>query len=172
MVPVVVLDEVSLQCIPGITTNAVDTATLLVEAIRDLESSLWENYQLPLQVLSSYQDVDQLVPESNSEVHVHVCDLGPADNAMGYGPYSYFHQNEKNYKVHSWNCRLRDEPWQQLEHLSDQHPEYAAVFTDRTTPQLPLQVPAAKENNNSEMPISSVVPSVEEIVQKLKIHQS
>ena len=133
VVPVVVLE--SFSNIPGSKVHAFETASLLHHALQDLHTSLQQHYQLQLQVVPSYSHIQTMGPN----VHIHVCDLGPADNAMGYGAYSYF-QNMDTQMIYPWTCRLREEPWQTLEHLSVEHPTYASQYI-QNEPQRPLARP-------------------------------
>jgi pimeloyl-ACP methyl ester carboxylesterase len=138
VLPIVVLESFS-NNIPGSTAHPLDTATLLHHALLDLHESLETNYQLQLQVVSSYDDVKKMA----ANPRIHVCDLGPADNAMGYGAYSYFHN--RDVQVHAWTCRLREEPWQTPQHVSDDHPTYASQHA-QNEPQPPLPRPPPKQD--------------------------
>jgi pimeloyl-ACP methyl ester carboxylesterase len=159
VVPVIVLE--SFSNIPGSTVHPLDTATLLHHALQDLQESLEKNYQLQLQVLSRFNEVKDMGDIQT----IHVCDLGPADNAMGYGAYSYF-QNQK-VKVHAWTCRLREEPWQTPQHVSDDHPTYVSQHAQKE-PQSPLPRPSPKEettlNGTTESSSSSSLPSPQDLV--------
>ena len=88
---------------------------------------------------------------TTSSICIHACDLGPADEEMAYGPHAQLvqqHQtrpaaatNDKTTTtisiggteatLHSWTCRLRDEPWTVALQQSDssafpnQYPTYA-----------------------------------------------
>jgi hypothetical protein len=57
-----------------------------------------------------YYSVDSSAREPllSENVHIHVCDLDPIDNSLGYGPLSLLADQPNE---HAWNKRLRDEPW-------------------------------------------------------------
>ena len=140
--PVVLLDPSMLQCIPGATCFTYDTACMLHYALVDLEASLHAQLGLELQVVSSIDEMYAMFDNNDtSNVHVHVCDLGPADNAMGYGPYSVLSQTlEEKVEIHAWTCRLREEPWKQLETLTDLYPTYEQVFVHKEDAQFPTKI--------------------------------
>ena len=155
VVPVVVLE--SFSNIPGSKVHAFETATLLHHALQDLHTSLQQHYQLQLQVVPSYSHVQTMGPN----VHIHVCDLGPADNAMGYGAYSYFQNTDT--QIYPWTCRLREEPWQTPEHLSAEHPTYASQYTQKE-PQRPLPRPQQETNGTPTKSWSQLPLSLQELV--------
>lgn len=168
-VPVVVLDKNMLQNIPGATAYTYDTAAMIHHALSDLERSLHDKFGLTLKVLDTVDELVKLNTGNNEEqLHVHVCDLGPADNDMGYGPYSaleHVSEESDNVKLHAWNCRLRNEPWETLETLTDLHPEYAKEFLGKE-PQIPSRI-ITHQSETQQKSFSSSIPSIEALVELL-----
>jgi hypothetical protein len=162
--PVVLLDPTILECIPGATCYTYDTAYMLHSALKDLERSLYSQFGLDLQVVSSVDEI--LSNHQSSDLHVHVCNLGPADNGMGYSPYSVLydkHNTHDNVQIHAWTCRLREEPWSYLETLTDLYPKYKQKYVDKQDAQLPSKI-MVEHHNSEKSTFTSSIPSIETLI--------
>ena len=193
VVPLVVLDPQAMLRIPGARSHPMDTAHLVAEAIRDLQSSLRTNLGLELSVatqplphvlqqlsLSFHNDKQQ---QQQALINVYVCDLDHVDQAMGYGPYAQILQSndqyaammEKNIRILPWTCHLREEPWkaQQGGTMTDSYPEYAKQYVaTNQNPILPIDattMTTATENDNVSLgPLfGNTIPSGEELANLL-----
>ena len=142
VLPLFVLDNNSfLKNVPGAVAHTVDTASLLAKALEELDASLRELHPaLALHtVMTDETDgegssrssmtatiqeyVASLLAASSSDastddtpVTVHVCDLGPVDNEMGYGALGQLQQQDEsstnnNLQIVTWDNHLRD--WSQ-----------------------------------------------------------
>jgi pimeloyl-ACP methyl ester carboxylesterase len=63
---------------------------------------------------------------------VHVCDLGLVDNSFGYGALSLLEEGDARYEIVTWNNHLRKEPWQNLENLPNEYPDYVRTYKSVT----------------------------------------
>jgi pimeloyl-ACP methyl ester carboxylesterase len=86
---------------------------------------------------------------------VHACDLGPADNEMGYGPYTYLESSralrksshngggvdQPTIRIRKWHNDLRKTPWEQLGNLPDRFPSYESKYCEGSAPAAPVSVP-------------------------------
>ena len=154
ILPLVVLDDATLSNLPGVVTHSMDISDMLHHALTDLRQQLEREYQLPLYVIfdsienennySSLLDalnrgvIQPLIDEessflsSSSRIRIHMCDLGRADNRMGYAPYGSLLKNkglDGNGRVYvkPWSCPLWDFPWEDVKSLPDSYPEFAQL---------------------------------------------
>jgi hypothetical protein len=175
ILPLVVLDDASVGNLAGAVAHSIDTANMLVQALTDLKQELAQELNLPLHVLfrSDYDAVSQtainksnnsisktvlqhvirpLLEQSSksglsstSTINIHVCDLGPADNRMGYGPYGNWMRMmdnstqktcttdtiDANVQVTPWSCPLWADPWEQVDTLPNSYPTFAQRYKTR-----------------------------------------
>jgi hypothetical protein len=174
ILPLVVLDDASLANLPGAVAHSIDTANMLVQALTDLKQGLAQQWHLPLHVVfrSDSDAVPQasinissnnsntvlqhvigpLLEQSSesglsstSKINIHVCDLGPADNRMGYGPYGnwmrMYTSSRKTWtttntigadvQMTPWSCPLWADPWEQVDTLPNSYPIFAERFKTR-----------------------------------------
>ena len=149
VLPLFLLDSDTLSKIPGGASHVLDTEMMLASAISSLATRLKEDVGLDLHVYSRGQSFDEsmdnvlrLVKENASSasgakmelqhVTINVCDLGDADNGMGYGPYAHLqdctvldNDSAVSINVKPWDCSLRTEPWTDLhaDYLDEQNRE-------------------------------------------------
>eukprot|EP00562_Extubocellulus_spinifer_P015082 CAMPEP_0178571782 /NCGR_PEP_ID=MMETSP0697-20121206/17846_1 /TAXON_ID=265572 /ORGANISM="Extubocellulus spinifer, Strain CCMP396" /LENGTH=826 /DNA_ID=CAMNT_0020206413 /DNA_START=169 /DNA_END=2649 /DNA_ORIENTATION=+ len=159
VLPLLLLDSDTLSKIPGGASHVLDTEMMLASAISSLATRLKEDVGLDLHVYSRGQSFDEsmdnalrLVKENASGsaitgITINVCDLGDADNDMGYGPYAHLQDctvldnddSAISISVKPWDCSLRTEPWTDLHddyHLDEQKRE------TQSKSKFPTQYPA------------------------------
>lgn len=174
ILPICFLSDDQLKSLPNAISHTADTAGILAAALQDLEQSLLRDYGLSLQVqltgkTSVSQALVQLVSDytSDSDIRVHVLDLGDADNAMGYGslgalqngrasdtteeavaaglPDHHMFGLPAHMEVETWTSHLRKEPWTTGNRLPDKYTEYEAVYALQSKPpEKPLVMPTKK----------------------------
>ena len=178
ILPLVILDDACLSSIPGIVSHTIDTASMLVAALEDLHFGLKSQLGLDLQIISPSQQsslaetLEQVLKKvangyAASNIHVHVHDLGDADNGMGYSPYSQLQQIDRSnpFEIVPWTANLRSKPWATTDSLPDLYPEFASKFaTD--APALPIAIPKTS-GIESALIVNSNMPTAEEITERL-----
>jgi pimeloyl-ACP methyl ester carboxylesterase len=191
VVPVFVLSGRMLASLPGAVAHTLDTARIVHEALGSLDRQLRNEFGTPLHILRVGDDDDNgglenlpqtlikaLAFESNGggaalpgRINVHVCDLGPVDNAMGYGPYSYLPTNDDRINVVPWNDSLRSEPWKRVDRLPDRYPDYESTYCSGSTPIRPVSlrdIPSPNGRTMRTLSGSTGVPSFEEFLELVR----
>jgi len=167
VLPLVVLDTASIVNIPGIIAHTEDTASMIAEAIKDLQMGL-AKLNLPLyvdigsdSVLSGLTNLVQSHLGNVSNVNVHVCDHGMVDNGMGYSPMSGLQNEElpQGWTLNPWKCDLRARPWEDVDSLPDTYNEYKRSHDYE--PDLP--VPAMSLTDTGSMPVGSICPTATDL---------
>jgi pimeloyl-ACP methyl ester carboxylesterase len=164
ILPLVVLDPSNLGKLP--VAHTVDTTTMIASALMDLQDNLQE-MKLDLHISSTtLQDALQKISALSNNVHIHVCDLDPVDNALGYGPYSLL-SSQPN--VHAWRCHLRDAPWK-FEGLTDSYSEYEQHYknVDILKPITTQKEPVPEERRVSCDTISTTIPTSQEMLRLIQ----
>jgi len=209
LLPLFILEtKDTLPNMPMGTTHTIDNAFILHQSLVSLQNKLKSNYNLDLHVCNS-NDKDRddgivsclkkviqsavLVKDGESktldEVIVHTCDLGDADNEIGYGPYQHLKNvqdlivdndgDDIQVKIQSWDCFLREEPWKNLSNEStlQQFPDNFAEYEEQyglkkkhddgdmnavTKPQT-VELKQCKDIQGLTIPSLSAVPSMSEI---------
>ncbi|KAI2504705.1 hypothetical protein MHU86_9722 [Fragilaria crotonensis] len=161
ILPIVVLDPLNLAKLP--VAHAGDTADMIAAALTDLKESLLQ-LELDLHVsVTTLEETLQDLKLLSGDVHIHVCDLDPVDNSLGYGPFSLITDRTN---VHTWNCHLRDEPWN-LVGMTNSYTDYqqriknVAVRQPLETPRDPVPI----ERRASCAALSTTVPTCDMILQ-------
>jgi hypothetical protein len=164
ILPLLVLDPNNLSKLP--VAHTLDTANIIHEAVLDLKESLQE-LQLDLHV--SVTTLDDTLLQLNrlaEQVHIHVCDLDPVDNELGYGPYSALAQHPN---VHGWTCHLREEPWNPTpgtltdSYYTDYEKRYLTVPVQNPVPTPRTPVPVERRMSCESW--STTIPTVDAILQ-------
>lgn len=147
VLPLYLMDSDTLSNIPGGASHVLDTEMMVVSSLSSLSTRL-KDVGLDLHVYSSsgaeesmigFRDalcnvLDMVKKEQPTveDITINVCDLGDADNGMGYGPYAYLEGGLQDYDssvtVRSWGCSLRSEPWSDLNALPRQYPSYEEQY--------------------------------------------
>ena len=179
ILPLVILDDACLSSIPGAGSHTIDTANMLVAALEDLQTGLKSQLGLDLQVVSPSQPssleetLEQVLKEhahgyGADNIHVHLHDLGDADNGMGYSPYSQLQQHDSSsalFKIVPWTANLRNKPWATVDSLPDRYPEFTSKFaTD--APALPMTTPK-NSDIESVLLMNNNIPTAEELTERL-----
>ena len=144
VLPLFLMDADTLSKIPGGASHVLDTEMMVASSLNSLSSRLKDDVGLDLHVYSSenimrFRDalcnvLDMVKKEQPTveDITINVCDLGDADNRMGYGPYAYLEDGLEDYdssvKLRSWDCSLRSEPWSDLNALPRQYPSYEKQY--------------------------------------------
>ena len=144
VLPLFLMDADTLSKIPGGASHVLDTEMMVASSLNSLSSRLKDDVGLDLHVYSSenimrFRDalcnvLDMVKKEQPTveDITINVCDLGDADNRMGYGPYAYLEDGLEDYDssvtVRSWDCSLRSEPWSDLNALPRQYPSYEKQY--------------------------------------------
>lgn len=134
ILPLVILDDVSVSSIPGAVAHTVDTAALVAEAIQDLQTSLKE-MNLNLHVVTGKKSMGEaltnlLAPITKADIRVHACNLGDADNSLDYGTFSKLENLPNNMQLSSWSCHLREQPWNEVKSLPDLYnPDFSKKYS-------------------------------------------
>lgn len=168
--------------IPGVVAHTADTAKLLSSALNDLNQNLLDTFQMPLTVEwvkddSSWSNaILDIVRQQNPQmkrIRVHVCDLGPIDNDMGYGAYSQLllggdSKDDNIVEIVPWNNHLRDEPWTNVQEIPTSFPDYESKFTSASPPQTPVNVSSIASTATCLVETtSSMIPTAEQLTDKL-----
>ena len=143
ILPIFILDPETFSKVPGAVAHTLDTVSMVVEALKNLQDNL-KKMNLVLHYTSingkttSKQLLEILEPFSatSSTVGVHVCDLGDADNGMGYGSLGNIVHLPDNVNLFPWSCHLWDEPWANIEELPQQYTEFSTKY--RSDPAQPI----------------------------------
>ena len=146
VLPLFLMDADTLSNIPGGASHVLDTEMMVASSLSSLATRLKDDVGLNLHVYSSeaeggigfrdaLQDVLKIVQKEQpglDDITINVCDLGDADNGMGYGPYAYLQGGlddlSATVQVRSWDCSLRSEPWSDLNALPTQYPTYEKQY--------------------------------------------
>ena len=179
VLPLIILNDLSISNIPGVVSHTIDTANMVVEAVKDLKSSLKEKLDLDLQVVSNTQSLPNALVEvveqhsnSNTQVRVHVHDLGDADNAMGYGPFSQLQGDTlANMEVVLWTCHLRSKPWKKVESIPDRYPDFQVQYTVTDPLLAPVSVEKGQVDGKAKIALANgaaSVPTADELVDRLQ----
>ena len=151
-------DDATLARIPGAVAHTYDTARLLQAALADLSGRL-ATLGLSLEVHFT-ENVRDAVPQGRT---IHVCDLGPVDNQLGYGAYSSVQGLEG---VMPWNCHLRADPWTHVKALPDDYPTYEAAYVLSKEPQPPVSI--GRDDEAAPDAIAQELPSVSDLETRLR----
>ena len=153
VLPLFLMDADTLSRIPGGASHVLDTEMMVASSLNSLSTQLKDDVGLDLHVYSSSSGADaegnttgmrfrdalcnvlDMVKKEQptvEDITINVCDLGDADNRMGYGPYAYLEGGLEDYDssvtVRSWDCSLRSEPWSDLNALPRQYPSYEKQY--------------------------------------------
>jgi pimeloyl-ACP methyl ester carboxylesterase len=171
VLPVVVLTNDILSNIPGIVAHTIDIANILSDALYDINESLTStiNPTMKLHYLSGstvQKSLRQLVltiqqqQNESMNIRIHVCDLGDADNNIGYNPYSQLtkdngsSENDDEWEIVSWTPSLRTQPWQDISStFTDKYPTYETMYTKSVQPIEPISLVGMKINDDNVMNI-------------------
>jgi pimeloyl-ACP methyl ester carboxylesterase len=174
VLPLFVLTPDMVSNTPGAVTHTYDTANQIAAAIQEVDQCLQDSVHLKLHTVlveeKNNKPLGEVVREyvgGAGQLHVHVCDLGPADNAMRYGPYSHLlNTDDEDFKIRlqPWRNNLRDEPWDNVKDLPEFFPQYENRY--REAPKIPLSttIPASGEQTESTIQAKSI-PTAEEMQQ-------
>lgn len=115
--------------------------------------------------LCAVLDMVQKEQPTVDDITINVCDLGDADNGMGYGPYAYLEGGLEGYDsysvtVRTWDCSLRSEPWSDLLVLPRQYPTYEKQYDIQSRPAMP---PEAKPESVAAGSRHITLPALTEI---------
>ena len=181
ILPLLILDDVTLSSIPGVVAHTVDTAAIITEIIQDLRQNLKERYNLNLHVrFGTPQGLsDVLVQEilelpaaefatRNTTIRIHACDLGDADNVMGYGAFANLNNLPNYVQVCAWSCRLREDAWNSVETIPTSYPDYCANYHSQK-PSMPLPTNLATVPDSSCIQIEGLtkLPSVDDMIHRI-----
>jgi pimeloyl-ACP methyl ester carboxylesterase len=200
-----------LQNIPGMKAHTYDTCHLLVEALQQLQESLQQDLKLNLSYVSCHADdttaasskkssilsvIPETVREALSKVHedddgadadaphicIHVCDLGPADNSIHYGPYAYLMSEMKQaapddkVTIRPWKASLREIPIDDIKTIPNDYPSYQAQYAS-----VPCEVPldviqtiksSGSSSFNTCLSASTTLPTAKELMGKMGVDAS
>ena len=146
--------------LPGVPSYTLNTATMVSTAIASLSQELKSQYNLDLEIHSG-QSISQVMTQllggiskdTFSSININVCDLGEADNQMGYHPYPHVVNAACNnddsilnqFNIQPWSCRLRENPWDILtdetkdtDALPNTFPDYSKLFCQPSNILTPL----------------------------------
>jgi pimeloyl-ACP methyl ester carboxylesterase len=159
ILPLVILDDASLTNIPGAVAHTVDTASMLVAALSDLQQGLQEKLGLDLQIVqltsageTLSESLVQLIKQhtnNGNTARVHVCNLGDTDL---YGPFGSLNANflPENIKILPWVNHLRENPWKKVESLPEKYPDFVSQYTGSETPPHPISLNSSIFQNRFE----------------------
>ena len=171
-----VLDETTWRNIPGVVSHTADTVAMVLDAVQALGQDLQANHGIPLSVvippagITTAQVLETLSQKSNAAVvvgknkkedtgnsylHVHVHDLGDADNQMGYGPWGQWQQKQQQIsgiELHLWTAPLRERPWQDVRTLPDTYTEFRRQYLQQERPMKPVDDDDNVTQNKSHKP--------------------
>jgi pimeloyl-ACP methyl ester carboxylesterase len=137
VLPLVVFDPHHLQQTLSLSHMS-DTARMLEAAWKDLQDTLHSQLGLELHIeIGSVQNALEKIATQFENVHVHVCDLDPVDNDIGYGTYSRL-RDDPPPNLHVWTCHLREEPWNNLNNIGDSFPAYEQMYQRAFSVQHPI----------------------------------
>jgi len=190
ILPLCILNDSMLQSLPGAVAHTVDTAKLLAEALSDLDASLRKEFggkdegpalhmQLSPSAISLKESliaIKKQLPVDVRRLRVHVCDLGDADNQMGYGSFSQLmsdviDDDNDDIEIVTWSNNLRPTPWRSVETLPEDFPSYERAYATTNVPPLePVSVDNGSMRIDSDSFISlerlQSIPSEDLLVEK------
>ncbi|GKY97336.1 hypothetical protein MPSEU_000692000 [Mayamaea pseudoterrestris] len=168
------MSDDTISNIPGAVAHTKDTAQMLVSALHDLNDALTATVKAPLQVVSGESLTSTLESvlvqyDDYSKVTVHVCDLGPVDNALHYGAFSALSKfDNARIDVRPWSSNLRDKPWGNVATLSDRFTEYELQYVKGQTPRLPVNIgEMTTKKTFIQLSSSSNIPTDEEVTARM-----
>lgn len=150
VLPLFVLDTQCLVNFPGASISIKDTAKMISSALESLNTELVHLNIGPLNVCtgSTSQCLKDLIGEKTvgANVSIRVCDLGAADNEIGYGAFSQVENVEfdkDKVQIKAWQCRLREDPWKEAQSKSfpTAYPDYVSKFCNNKVPISPITLP-------------------------------
>jgi pimeloyl-ACP methyl ester carboxylesterase len=169
----ILLTDENIRNMPSARTHTIDTVALLHAAYTDIERRLEAEPSLAI----SYCESVAALPAAEQ---YHVCDLGPVDNAMGYGAYSAMldfmdssnkisSNNKKQLepKLRLWNDHLRTEPWQDVAQFQGgTFPDYERRFVNGRPYHSPSIAMATTPTTSSTTRAASVIPSMDDLLDR------
>ncbi|GAX27065.1 hypothetical protein FisN_9Lh389 [Fistulifera solaris] len=191
-----------LQNIPGMKAHTYDTCHLLTEALQQLQESLQQDFKLDLSYVSCQGDGTTLASSKKSSIlsviqetvrdalsklkdsddstdashiSIHVCDLGPADNSIQYGPYAHLLSEikqttlDEKITIRPWKALLRDIPIDDIDTIPNDYPSYQAQYAS-VAYEAPLDViQAASGSSSSYMPLftSTTLPTGKDLMEQI-----
>ena len=187
ILPICILDSSSLAQLPGACAHTADSAACIHAGLTELAKELEEKCSLPLQVIVAdnsannietllvdciQQFLDSIDKTQSSEINLHVCDLGPADNQIGYGPFAQLSKVPPSFSqevnVISWNANLRDQPWQNVAALPVKYTDYSKKFISKNSAVRPLDTPTKNSDVKAlHVPMNTGIPSLRELEELL-----
>ena len=171
ILPFALLDPLNLAKIPGAISATLDTAEMLSSALVDLQSQLQVlNLNLRVEMGDTASVFEEIFSMgAGKDVHLHVCDLDPVDNGLGYGSLSIIQGMllPDHVTLHAWSCHLREEPWTNVANLSDSHPKYAQNYATFPAAE-PLGTASPVPTERSMLSEASFIPSAESIADTMK----
>eukprot|EP00980_Cylindrotheca_fusiformis_P009683 scaffold2141_cov120-Cylindrotheca_fusiformis.AAC.18 len=130
ILPIVILDQKSLSNLPGVVAHTYDTSSMIIAGLTDLKTNL-QMKNLDLHVAFGGKSLSEEIQtilsgfSSDSDIRIHVCDLGDADNSMGYSPFGALKDLPDHVRVQPWSCHLREANWSDLESLPTSYSDYS-----------------------------------------------
>jgi len=185
VLPICILNGQSLAQFPGSMAHTESTAHCIHAALTELDQELSKEARLSdLQVILSENPQESLTDclekviastnnsNSNSKVRVHVCDLGPADNQMGYGPKAQLLQScqsldTETMELVSWTQDLRSQPWDQVASLPINYNDYERQFVQNRAVTEPINNVHNDNNKNDQSGNANNVPLAEDVLRAL-----
>jgi len=167
ILPLLILStEDTLVNLPGLSSYTLNMATMMTTAITSLSKELKSRFDLDLEIHSGdnvEKTLSQILEEIKSDdlsdinsIKINVCDLGDADNQMGYSPFTHIKNTEigsdEKIDVVPWSCFLRNAPWDAVKSHSsfpDTYPEYSLTYCESEPAVLPL-LPSVKYNGEAQ----------------------
>lgn len=151
VLPLVVLDEESLSNVPGVVSHTYDTAALITEAVNDLKATLAKS-ELYLHVTVGEQSLSEGLSKilanfpAETDIRIHVCDSGDADNALGYTPISNLKNGlPENVVIKPWSCHLWEQSWSEVSNLPKRYPEFEGQRKESPSEPVQFDGSAAKD---------------------------
>ncbi|GAX24136.1 hypothetical protein FisN_9Hh389 [Fistulifera solaris] len=205
ILPLFVGQTQMLQNIPGMKAHTYDTCHLVSEAMQQLQESLQQDLNLNLSYVScdtndtnatsrkksSFLSVIQetvgkalskRADDSNEtpNICIHVCDLGPADNSIQYGPYPHLLSEMEqtttndNVTIRPWKASLREIPIDDIRTIPNDYPSYQAQYASVPC-EAPLDVVPASSGSSSSytcLSTSTTIPNAEELMEQVGVDAS
>lgn len=176
VLPLFVLNDDMIFELPGAVAHTVDTCNLLAASLKDLDASLRERNLSLMTVVGTPGPVakilnDVILQAKNvNAVRVHVCDLGEADNRMGYGALGQLLRDATSnidYEIVTWSNALRDEPWREVSDFDDYYPSYEAKYVVGVASKEPVTLATSVRSDQVlSTNASNGVPSAESLLNR------
>jgi pimeloyl-ACP methyl ester carboxylesterase len=193
----VALTDVTLRNTCGMVAHTVDTVHMLVSAMTDLNMALEDIGLGPFHCITSPQAegsnksvitdfIKNLIQPADStgkaKVRMHVCDLGPIDNEMGYGAYRQVQLEQPNWQkeddateweVVPWSSALRTVPWDHVKrpdvNFPLSFPEYRDLYAATTAPPLePVSPSPFVETKSTNGDTSDFLPTFQSLLEQVQ----